>query len=406
MFSIVIPTHDRLDLLREVIETVVTQNYADWELVVFDNASKDGTTDYVKGLAHPKIRHGRSEDFLPVTESWNRAMALATGDYVTLLGDDDGIVPGFFGRMAEIVREFKSPQVIYTALYQYMYPGVLPSSPAGYVVEVKNGFFFVGRTAPFLISREAAAQAVRGSLGLRRNFTYNSQAISYHRDFLKQLKADGPIYRSPFPDYYLANVAFAKARTLVVVPEPLSIAGVSRASFGFTLFNGLEEVGSTLLNTKLSADPLYSEVERFLLPGPLYNTNFVITMQHVARYLPEYTKSGVAFDRYRRLQIYRVLSAQNGRLNGSAAAQAQWCRLSLMEKLWTVGLSLLMKSSQALDKANQVRDTFLVPKLEPYAYQPETALIHEGEFSHLIDFYHWLQAQPQPVSQSKPSSAQ
>jgi hypothetical protein len=55
-----------------------------------------------------------------------------------------------------------------------------------------------------------AMKAVNGSLGLRRNFTFNIQGFAFSRKFLGELQADGAVFRSPFPDYYLANVVFAK----------------------------------------------------------------------------------------------------------------------------------------------------------------------------------------------------
>jgi len=40
-FSVLIPTHDRLDLLRYAVESVIRQDYDDWELAISDNDSKE-----------------------------------------------------------------------------------------------------------------------------------------------------------------------------------------------------------------------------------------------------------------------------------------------------------------------------------------------------------------------------
>ena len=141
LFSIVILTRNRLDLLTDAIETLRHQNGADWELLVFDNASTQPVRHYIDSLADPRIRCERSEAFLPVTDSWDRAMAMAEGDYVTLLGDDDGLAPDYFRRLREIVERFDGPELIYTALYQFMHPGVAPWAPEGYVSDLKNAFF-------------------------------------------------------------------------------------------------------------------------------------------------------------------------------------------------------------------------------------------------------------------------
>lgn len=403
--SVVIPTHDRIDLLRDAVETVRRQDHSEWELVVFDNGSSDDTGKFAKGIADPRVRYERSDVFLPVTDSWNRAINSATGDYVTFLGDDDGLAPKYFTRLIRVIRDFALPEVLYTAIYQFVHPGVAPWEPQGYVADVKNGFFFIGRDAPFLLSPDEASKAVHGSVGLRRNFTFNMQAFCFKQDFLNRLRRDGPIFRSPYPDYYFANVAFAKARNVVVVPEPLGIAGVSKASYGFTLFNELEEKGVELLNAKLTSDPLYAEVERFLLPGPLYNTNYVITMEHVFRYARDLLHHGVAYGRYRRLQIYKVLnSAALGKESQGSVINLLWSRLSVAERAWTLALRAVIAVSRFLG----LYKTLVVPVLsrlvEPYGFYPPEGIISRGQHSRLIQVFETLQGATREI-QSAPSKS-
>lgn len=393
-FSIVIPTHNGLDLLRGAIETVLAQDYTDWELVIFDNASSEDIAGHVKNLAHPKIRYERSQEFLPVTDSWNRAIDLAKGQYVTLLGNDDGLAPGYFSKMADIISKFDKPDYLYTAIYQFMNPGVLPTKPDGYVLELKDGFFFVRRKAPFLLSDEDRFKAVQGSIGLRRNFGYNMQAQCFSSGFLQRLRVNGRVFLSPFPDYYLANISMARARSVVVIPEPMAIQGVSTVSFGFTLLNNLEEQGAAYLNTAISSDLRYGEVEKYLLPGPLYNTNFVITMQHVVRCLPDYVRKAVAFHRYRRLQIYRLLTAQKGQMRQTAVGRTLWSLLTSREKLWAITLGWFMRTGML--QARLVRR--YCSKLEPYGYYPPTNLLDEGRYARLMEYYRALEAKSDKVS--------
>jgi Glycosyl transferase family 2 len=124
--------HNRLGLPTDATETIRHQDGADWELLVFDNASTQPVSNYIGSLADPRIRCERSEAFLLLPDSWNRALAMADGDYVTLLGDDDGLAPDYFRRLREIVDRFDGPELIYTALYQFMHPGVAPWGPEGY----------------------------------------------------------------------------------------------------------------------------------------------------------------------------------------------------------------------------------------------------------------------------------
>ncbi|HXZ97294.1 MAG TPA: glycosyltransferase [Burkholderiales bacterium] len=393
MFSVVIPTHDRLDLLRDAVETVLRQDYPKWELVIFDNASTDDIRGYITSFSDRRIRYERSDDFLPVTDSWNRAINLATGDYVTVLGDDDGLTPGYFGKLSRIIEEFGSPDVLYSAIYQFWHPDVAPWERRGFVADVKNGFFFVGRIAPFLLSAEEAAKAVRGSIRLRRNFTFNQQAFCVRRDFLQRLREDGPVFRAPFPDYFFANIAFAKARSIVVIPEPMSIAGVSKASYGYMLFNELEEQGAELLHTRLASDPLYSDVEKFLLPGPLYNTKYVITMEHVSRNVRDFLHCGVAYDRYRRLQIFGVLSSNRGRIGTTTpTGSLLWSRLTLFEKLLALVLSPIIRISISLGIYEKLVRRALGFLLGPYSYRHPKLIISRGLYTRLMQLFADMQS--------------
>ena len=275
--------------------------------------------------------------------------------------------------------------MIYSAIYQFMHPGVAPWNPAGYVSDLKNGFFFVGKNAPFKLSRKDARRAVAGSLGFRRNFTFNMQAFAFSKDFLAKLSANGPVFQSPFPDYYLANVAFALSKSTVVVPEPLAIAGVSKASFGYTLFNGEEEKGASLLNTKLAADPVYRDLEPRLLRGAAYILSYVVTMEHVSRAIAGEMHATVDYDRYRRLQIFSALQGQQmGYPAGSYWAEIK-PRLNSGERAWAAAVALAL---QAGGQSSYIRRNIvdrLSNRVAPYGFNPIQRICDTGSFSRAID---------------------
>jgi glycosyltransferase involved in cell wall biosynthesis len=387
LFSVVIPTHNRLHLLRDAIETVQRQKWGNWELVVFDNASSDPVRDHVEKLKDHRIRYDRSDEFLPVTDSWNRAIDAARGEYIILLGDDDGLTPDYFVKLKKVIDDFESPEIIYAAIFQFMHPGVAPWDREGYVADVKNGFFFSGRRVPFLLSVADARRAVVGSLHLRRNFTFNIQAFVFKNEFVTRLRQEGPFFRSPFPDYYLANVALARSHSIVVVPEPLAIAGVARASFGFTLFNNLEDKGEALLNAKLVDDPIYREVESKLLPGPAYQTNYIITMEYVARATSKILSEHADFDRYRRLQILTVLKAvQMGLPLGKVWPELRR-RLTSPERAWARVVAAMLAVGKRANFFAKTAVAKLENSVSPYSFQPIQRVCDRGHFSRAIEVY-------------------
>lgn len=97
--TIVIATHDRLPLLRESVGSVVAQTTRDWELVIVDDASSDGTYDWVSGLADERIRAIRLEEHSERSAARNRGLDDCRTPYVLFLDDDDLLVPDAIARL-------------------------------------------------------------------------------------------------------------------------------------------------------------------------------------------------------------------------------------------------------------------------------------------------------------------
>jgi Glycosyl transferase family 2 len=124
-FSILIPTRDRAMTLRHALETVADQD-GSWEIVVADNASGPGVRQVVAELAarRPNIRYLRSDTLLPMAENWERGLAACTGEYVTVLGDDDGLVPSALQCCAKLVAATQC-EVVSWALHTYWWPDTI-----------------------------------------------------------------------------------------------------------------------------------------------------------------------------------------------------------------------------------------------------------------------------------------
>jgi glycosyltransferase involved in cell wall biosynthesis len=93
LVSVVIPTFDRLALLREAVESVRAQTYAAWEVVVADDGSGDGTREYLGSLDDPRVR----AVYLPHTghigRVRNAGAAAARGEYLAFVDSDDVWLP-------------------------------------------------------------------------------------------------------------------------------------------------------------------------------------------------------------------------------------------------------------------------------------------------------------------------
>ena len=91
--SVVIPTHNRAALLRRAVLSVLGQTVEDFEVVVADDASVDGTCEMVQSIGDRRIKHIRHSHNRGVSAARNSAIAVAAGEYIAFLDDDDEWLP-------------------------------------------------------------------------------------------------------------------------------------------------------------------------------------------------------------------------------------------------------------------------------------------------------------------------
>jgi len=108
LLSVVIPTRNRLGFLREAVESVRRQTYANWELIVVDDASEEKTWDWLCSLEDSRIRTLRVKRRSERTSARNRGLAEARGDFVLFLDDDDRLRPLALERLAAALVRHQS----------------------------------------------------------------------------------------------------------------------------------------------------------------------------------------------------------------------------------------------------------------------------------------------------------
>ncbi len=86
-FSVVIPTYNRLSLLRKAVDSVLTQSFSDFELIVVDDGSTDGTVNYLHDLSG-QIKVIQQENY-GAGAARNAGAAVASGRYLAFLDSDD-----------------------------------------------------------------------------------------------------------------------------------------------------------------------------------------------------------------------------------------------------------------------------------------------------------------------------
>lgn len=304
-FSVLLPTRNRLSLLKHAIESVLKQNESDFEVIVSDNYSDEDIQSYIKTLNDSRIKYFRTHSFVSVTENWNHALDRSSGDWIIMLGDDDCLMKGYFSTMRKLLENFSNPDFIYTHGFLFAYPKVLPQFPQGVARTASNSSFFVDNKEPGWLSHEEALRLVKDTFNFRCVFSFNMQFALFNRSFIEKLKKEDKFFHSPYPDYYAMTSAMLKGKQILFCPYPLVGVGISPKSFGYYYFNNIESAGVDFLNNSTEKE-VANNIKKQILPGSDMNSCWLLSLQKIVENF-DTPNLNINYQRYKLLQIAECL---------------------------------------------------------------------------------------------------
>ena len=115
LFSIVLPTYKRR-YLKECIDSVLAQTYANWELIIVNDASPEDIDNLIEAYTDPRIRYYKNQQNIGakrLVEQWNYCLRLAKGEYVICMGDDDRLKPNCLESYAQLIARYPDVAVLH-----------------------------------------------------------------------------------------------------------------------------------------------------------------------------------------------------------------------------------------------------------------------------------------------------
>jgi glycosyltransferase involved in cell wall biosynthesis len=88
-FSIVIPAYNQLPLLQQAIDSVLQQEWTDYEIIVTDDSTNDDIQQYINRLGDDRIRYFRHQPQQSAADNWNNGLQQTTGQYLILMHHDE-----------------------------------------------------------------------------------------------------------------------------------------------------------------------------------------------------------------------------------------------------------------------------------------------------------------------------
>jgi hypothetical protein len=254
------------------------------EVLVADNSSDHRTRSLVEAVNDARVRYLKTGPGLSMTSNWERALSEVNHGWVTVIGDDDGLLSGALARVNELVENAKV-QAVRSNSADYIWPGD-SRYPQGYLRLVLE------KNAKLVNSTQAMEQVLAGEL------SYNKLPMLYNGGFvdtalIKRAKSyNEKFYHSSIPDVYSAFAFAFLTDSYLLVNYPLAINGTSRHSGGTAFFQYDED------------SPLYEPARLFAnednLPNhagvPALVTGFPLRSIH-AHVLESYLQASEIFDK-------------------------------------------------------------------------------------------------------------
>src|SRR3974390_1889351 len=125
-FSILVPTRQRPDTLLATLATLIWHPGDDYEIVVADNCGDEQVAAVVNAAQrrHPRVRHIRSDSVLPMAVNWERGLAACAGEYISVLGDDDGFLPSTLDIVRNLVAATNCKLIAWD-MHSYWWPDTI-----------------------------------------------------------------------------------------------------------------------------------------------------------------------------------------------------------------------------------------------------------------------------------------
>ena len=116
-FSVIIPLYNKAPYIRKTVESVLGQTFGDFELIIVDNGSNDGSSEIVSQFNDPRLSVHRMEENVGVSNARNIGVELSSAPYVTFLDADDWWESTFLEEMKGLIERHPNAGIYGTGYY-------------------------------------------------------------------------------------------------------------------------------------------------------------------------------------------------------------------------------------------------------------------------------------------------
>jgi len=224
--TVIVPTLKRPDTLYWTLRTIINQDYDNFNVLVSDNFSNDNTHAVVNSFNDPRISYVNPGEKLSMSHHWEFALKNINDGYVTVLGDDDGLLPGGLKRAADIIRK-TGTLALGWRFGNFNWEGL----PPHFMIPMANYYRIVDARSE---ARKIFERSIYNTIefpSLYGGFINVELINSLRNEF------DGRFFHSRIPDFFSGALVAASVEKYVRAEFPISINATSKHSTGFATIN-------------------------------------------------------------------------------------------------------------------------------------------------------------------------
>jgi glycosyltransferase involved in cell wall biosynthesis len=113
-YSIILPVRNGGEYIKQCVYSVLAQKHADFNFLILDNASSDGTLEWLQSLNDERIKIYPSNNSLSIEQNWARVVEVPKNEYISLIGHDDILYPDFLKTIDDLIQSNPSASLFHT----------------------------------------------------------------------------------------------------------------------------------------------------------------------------------------------------------------------------------------------------------------------------------------------------
>jgi glycosyltransferase involved in cell wall biosynthesis len=230
LFTVIIPQKNREEYLRHTLRTCMMQDYKNFEIIVSDDCSDDGSVQVVRELMQidSRIKLFAHNRHMGMRDNFEFALEQVRPGFVIALGGDDGIVPGGISRMHAILSS-TGRQLLTWPLAGFTYAEQDGEGNIVYFERRKDVGVRLIKSSDFL---NQMARSFRYQVAECPMFYMKGVVSTELIDRVKSRTGGRGFYVCPTPDGFSGIVLAGEVEDFAFTNEPLSIGGTTLKSQG------------------------------------------------------------------------------------------------------------------------------------------------------------------------------